>query len=96
MTETTPIQRLTQTADDSKIAELAQLGVARAYAVEHFNTLSQAIEKMTPEEHAKLAPQQMHQRLVELETARAIMLHSMAQYKAALDKLAPGASEKGV
>lgn len=83
---------MTDQTTQTRIAELAQLGVARAYAVEHFNTLSQTIEKMTPEEQAKLSPDQMHQRLVALETARAIMLHSMASYKAALDKLAPSAA----
>jgi hypothetical protein len=80
----------------AKIANLAQLGVARARAISNFNNCAAAAQKMGAAEAEKPGAhtqEQMDKTLIELETARAIMIHAMASYKAAVNGLVPGSGD---
>ena len=74
--------------NNERIANLAQLGVARAKAIANFNAHAAECTKMAAE--TDVPAEQQDKKLIELETARAIMLHAMAEYRAAVNSLVPG------
>ena len=82
------------TERQKRIANLAALGVARTTALTKFNTIAQEVRDRSAKE-PPLTPEQSNAMLMELELARADMIHCMADYTAAVNTLNPGAPGLG-